>query len=83
MADLNHYCTNGKAVHDSDNSMQCNCPHGMLCCRALFFNIVPEFILDRVGDGSEVSTLVSGAKGPLMARKFLCSHRLSYLSFAG
>ena len=28
MADLNRYCTTGVAVHDSDNKLQCNCPHG-------------------------------------------------------
>ena len=45
MADLNQYCSTGVAVHDSDNKLQCNCPHGMFCCRALSLNIVTEFIL--------------------------------------
>ena len=45
MADLNQYCSTGVAVHDSDNKLQCNCPHGMFCCRALSFNIVAELIL--------------------------------------
>ena len=32
MADLNQYCSTGDAVHDSDNKLQCNCPHGMFSC---------------------------------------------------